>query len=142
MGTSAAVQSWSCLALLWGSTPFFAVVLQISGGAVKGQVLHVRRKVHDVPLLHVTGGTLSDGAQFSGHQVVFNEITLGMHSVSDSLQQGTFMTSNAVVNGSEPWRAHVGANSISSSSSYYTPMIIGSNDSTDEDSDREQEYEF
>jgi hypothetical protein len=130
---SAAVQAWSCLALLWG-TPFFTVVLQLLGAAVEGQVLHFGRAVHDVPLLHVTGDTISDGAQFGGHQVVFDEITIGKYSVSDILQHGTFMTSNAVVNGSEPWRAHVGA------STSYTP-IIESNDSSDEDGDSHQSYQ-
>jgi hypothetical protein len=33
------------------------------------------------------------------------------------------------------------SSSSTSSSSYYTPMIIGLKDSSDEDSDRQQEYE-
>jgi hypothetical protein len=124
---SASIQNWSCLPLLWG-TPFFAVFLQILGATVEGRLLHFGRKVHDIALLHVTGVTISDGAQMAGNQAVFDEITVGKYSVSDILQQGAFMTSNAVVNGSEPWRAHVGA-----SNSHPPASIIESNDRSDEE---------
>lgn len=121
--------------LLWG-TRFFAVVLQILGAAVEqGRLLHFGRNVHDIALLHVTGETIADGPQMAGHQAEFNEITIDKYSVSDILPQQTFMTSNAVVNGSEPWRAQVG-------SSIHRPNINLNESSDKEDIEKQVDTAF